>query len=44
MEAGTGQSWGGSEKGSDSKHILQGEQAGFPIGLNVGCERKRSPR
>ena len=35
---------GGGGKGSDSRHMLEVEQAGFPIGLNVGCEIKRNQR
>ena len=37
-----GDGGGGGEKGSGSRHML--EQAGYPTGLNVGCERKRSQR
>lgn len=39
-----GDGGGGGEKGSGSRHMLEVEQAGFPTGLNVGCERKRSQR
>lgn len=32
------------KKGSDSRHMSQVEQAGFPVGLNAGDERKRNQR
>lgn len=32
---------GGGKKKSGSRHMLQVEQAALPVGLNVGCERKR---